>query len=149
MFLLLALIGYLLMFFFPLAFFVSDLAAYKLYAYNLKNVVPDADSVFRFYIVWPVTALLGGCIFLTITSILQYKNRLYQLKLNKINMLMTIFIVGGIFFIYPAMIEKEISGGTSFEIGAYFPLASIILLILANRFITKDEKLIRSVDRIR
>lgn len=34
-------------------------------------------------------------------------------------------------------------------IGVFLPLGSIVLLVLANRAIQKDEDLVKSVDRIR
>jgi len=35
------------------------------------------------------------------------------------------------------------------EPGIYLPIVSVVFLVLANRFIMKDEKLIRSADRLR
>jgi hypothetical protein len=38
---------------------------------------------------------------------------------------------------------------SEFEIGAYIPIINLLFLFLANRSILKDEKLVRSVDRLR
>ena len=37
----------------------------------------------------------------------------------------------------------------NFDISFFLPIAGIILNMLANRFIRKDEELVRSVDRLR
>ena len=37
----------------------------------------------------------------------------------------------------------------SYHVGCYLPVLAIAFLILANRAIKKDEKLVRSLDRIR
>jgi uncharacterized membrane protein len=42
-----------------------------------------------------------------------------------------------------------IEGGYSYGAGLFLPIVSIILLVLAARFINKDEKLVRDSDRLR
>ena len=56
-----------------------------------------------------------------------------------------------VFFYYIPTIEKEIVLQADYVSakGMFFPLASLIFIILAQRGIIKDEKLIRSMDRIR
>lgn len=148
LFLLLALAGYVLLFFFPIASFFSEMAYYKLYVTEIRNMGIDENQFSR-YMILPMLIVLSLIIVLVVVSILRYRNRLYQIRLNKISILLTVFLIAGIFYFYPNRIENRIGAGADFEIGAYFPLASLLFLILANRFILKDEKLIRSIDRIR
>jgi hypothetical protein len=61
---------------------------------------------------------------------------------------LSVLLVGGIFY-YSTMLEKQYEIIPQYGVGGLFPLVSIILLFLANHFIQKDEKLIRSADRLR
>ena len=56
-----------------------------------------------------------------------------------------------IFFYYSPVLEKKYNVVTDFKsaIGIYFPIVSFLMMILALRGIKTDEKLVRSIDRIR
>lgn len=93
--------------------------------------------------------LLGLFLFsalLSVVSIFLFKNRLLQIRLGLLNILLNILLVG-----YLAYSLSKLPGGFSSEkgIGLLAPFISIVLLIIANRFIRKDEKLVKSVDRFR
>ncbi len=79
-------------------------------------------------------------------SILSYKNRKRQILLGGANSLL-----GSVFLLLTFFVTKEISETESggYGLGFFLPLLAIFLNILANRFIKKDEKLVRSLDRIR
>lgn len=84
-------------------------------------------------------------------SIFQYKNRTLQTRLNSINMiLITGYITIVAFLSLPEifdLIGEEVQG--DFEMGFYFPVIAIVCNFLANMFIRKDERLVRSADRFR
>ena len=78
--------------------------------------------------------------FLVLYSILQYKNRSKQLLINQISKLslsISFFIV---FF------QK---GDFSPTMGLFLFLVPYLLLVFSNYFIKKDDKLVKSADRIR
>jgi len=79
-------------------------------------------------------------------ALLSYKNRKRQILLGGANSLL-----GSVFLLLTFFITKDISEAESgsYSLGFFLPLLAIFLNILANRFIKKDEKLIRSLDRIR
>ncbi len=77
---------------------------------------------------------------LSIFSIFQFKNRGRQLIINQVSKL---FI--SIAFII--IIFKR--GELNFATGLFLFIIPYLLIILANYFIKKDEKLIKSADRIR
>ena len=84
--------------------------------------------------------------FLALGSLLKYKNRQQQFVLNRINLLLQLFLLG--FFVYRSL---NLSGGGSPEkgIGMLIPVFSIVMLVLANRAIKHDEDLVKSADRLR
>ena len=85
------------------------------------------------------------CIFisaaLSIFAIFQFKDRKKQLLISSISRLMITIAVLLIVFIYR---QDRI-----FAFGMLLLIIPFILLILANVFIKKDEKLVNSADRIR
>lgn len=84
---------------------------------------------------------------LAIWSIVQFKNRKTQFVINRLNMILNVFLLG--FFVYRSL---NLSGETSVSekgIGMLIPVFSVIFLVLANRAIKKDEDLVKSVDRLR
>lgn len=149
LFLLVALIANVLTFFFPLIRFLSDEAIFEMYACRIQSPDPTASIEFNIFLMVPLALLLLISAIMTIYTIFRYKKRMMQLQLIRINVLLSIICVIGIFFIYPYLIKPQIEASAYFKTGAHFPLISLIFLIVASRFILKDEKLVRSIDRIR
>ncbi|MBS1573465.1 MAG: DUF4293 domain-containing protein [Bacteroidetes bacterium] len=80
-------------------------------------------------------------------SILNYKNRKRQILLNNISMIINALLIGLLSYWL-----LNLSGGISFPekgIEPFFPALAIICLLIANVFIRRDEKLVKSVDRLR
>ena len=150
-FLFLAFLATLALFFFPLAGIYSNTAAYKFYIYELKNMVPGEASLFSFMTTFPLLLLniLVGAF--SIAAVFLYKNRVLQAKIVRVAILSDIILIALVFFVYAKIIETKLLASPDYldETGIYFPLISLIFLILANRSIMKDEKLVRSVDRLR
>lgn len=93
-------------------------------------------------------AILAAAI--ALLSIFQYKNRLRQMQLNTLNSLVMAGVLGMSYYystIGDKMLNPEIPG--NFQIGFYIIAAALLFNSLGNRFIRKDEKLVRSADRIR
>ena len=74
-------------------------------------------------------------------TIFKYKKRQTQFVLNRLSIILCFVFVGILIFEFDLV--------SNFEWKNLVPLFSIILLVLANRAIKKDEDLIRSIDRIR
>jgi succinate-acetate transporter protein len=84
---------------------------------------------------------------LGLLGIVLYKNRQNQFVVNRLNMILNLFLLG--FFVYRSL---NLSGETIVSekgIGMLIPVFSIVFLVLANRAIKKDEDLVKSVDRLR
>ena len=150
-FLLLAFLAAVALFFFPLAGIYSTNVAYKFYIYGFENMVPGESSIFTFMTTLPLLLLniLVGAI--SLICIFLYKERVRQAKLVRLAILLNIILIALVFFVYAKIIETNLLATPNYldETGIYFPLISLIFLILANRSIMKDEKLVRSVDRLR
>ena len=95
-----------------------------------------------------VLAGLGGA--LALLAIFLYNNRPLQVRLGYLTIVMSILLPVVAFllvFLEPA--QKEQSALYEDGLGIYLPILALILSILAIRFIKKDDKLVRSMDRLR
>ena len=85
---------------------------------------------------------------LALITIFLFKNRKLQFVLNRFNILFHLILLG--LFVYRILIiSGEVNEISEKGIGVVLPLISIVLLVLANRAIKKDEDLVKSVDRLR
>ncbi len=81
-------------------------------------------------------------------EITKFKNRLLQIKLGTLNsVILAITTVLGVYLATDLSGSKEVAG--EYGIFIFMVPAALICNALANRFIHRDEKLVRSVDRIR
>ncbi|MGE8432354.1 MULTISPECIES: DUF4293 family protein [Chryseobacterium] len=91
-----------------------------------------------------------GCIVLVIIgalSVFSFKNRKRQILLNTISIIINALLIGVL-----AYWLLNLSGGIQFPekgIEPIFPLIAVICLLIANVYIRKDERLVKSVDRLR
>ena len=80
-------------------------------------------------------------------SLFSFKNRKRQIMLNNISIFINALLIGIL-----AYWLQNLSGGIDFPekgIEPVFPSVAVICLLLANVFIKKDERLVKSVDRLR
>jgi hypothetical protein len=135
----------LLLIFLPFAEILVGAQIYKYNAFSISLLSENNEIITHTY---PIISLIVILSLLLLLSILLYKKRLLQLRLCFISIMLSFGIYGiGYFYIYKISSEYETIINYSYTV--IFPLISIVLLIMAMRSIKKDEKLIRSLDRIR
>lgn len=94
-----------------------------------------------------ITIGCAALVLLGALSIFSYQNRPRQILLNNISIGINALLLG--FLAYWLL---KLSGGIEFPekgIEPIFPVLSMICLMLANRFIARDSRLVKSVDRLR
>ncbi len=94
-----------------------------------------------------ISVVCVGLVLLGFISILSYKDRKRQILLNQIGIFINALLLGLL-----AYWLLNLSGGIQFPekgIEPFFPLLSVICLFIANICIRKDERLVKSVDRLR
>jgi len=150
-YLLLAAIAMILDFVFPIAKFIGT-GDYQLefYIYQVVSLVPDVKLPFDVMFAAPVTALTGLVILGSFITIFLFRNRMMQAKLVRGLVIFTLGDVALLFF-YNIPALEELSGirAEYNYAGIAMPLAALVFLILAINGIIKDEKLVRSADRLR
>ena len=84
---------------------------------------------------------------LSIVTIFLYKDRKLQFVVGRIIILINLFLLALLIYL-----SLTLSGETLVSekgIGMFLPILAILLVVLANKAIKKDEDLVKSVDRLR
>lgn len=110
----------------------------------------DDDTIVSSNANWYLAALAVTAGLVALISIFKFKNRLTQMKLGALNALLMAATLG---LSYYNIFQNESSFSPTTQgnisLGFYLPAFAMLLNILSNRFIRKDEKLVKSVDRLR
>ena len=112
---------------------------------DTKEITVIAES-HTFYIA--ILAILAAAV--AVYSIFRYDNRLLQMKLGALNSLLMGSMIGVImYFVFHAekIIIPQVQGNYLFAF--YLGISGLMFNLLANRFIRKDDKLVKSADRLR
>jgi uncharacterized membrane protein YiaA len=83
----------------------------------------------------------------TLLAIFQFKNRKLQFVLGRLSILIN-FILLGILVYFTQNLSGEMQISEK-GIGLLIPVLTIVLVVLANKAIKRDEELVKSVDRLR
>ena len=157
LFLALAVIANVLMFFYPVVNIteftevhsdVLETDYYEMSALGISDPSPDSIPQMDKMASLPLLIIILIIVIFVVYAIFRYKNRPHQLKLVKLSIFLNIILVAGIFLNYPQFFT-DANIRIEPDLGAYFPLISLVLLVVANRYILKDHKLVSSVDRLR
>ncbi len=119
--------------------FLAVLAAVFLFVTAQDVIVSDSIPVINI-----------GCVILVLVgllSVFSFKNRKRQILLNTVSIIINVLLIGVL--VYWLL---NLSGGIGFPekgIEPIFSLIAVICLFIANIYIKRDERLVKSVDRLR
>lgn len=90
-------------------------------------------------------------IVLSLFTIFRFKNRKNQIALTWLNILLCIALQAWLFVRINNFTSEPANANVAghYWIGTFLPLATLILLFMAKAGIRKDEKLVKSLDRLR
>ncbi|MFK8055162.1 MAG: DUF4293 domain-containing protein [Saprospiraceae bacterium] len=108
-----------------------------------------ADSLFSVFDSIPLMAGFGLAALLALVAIFLFNNRKLQKNIATASAILTIASVGVAIGQYMSQSEKLMGITIDDEPGLFLPAAGFVLAILAVRYINKDERLVRSADRLR
>ena len=131
----------------PLAGFSNDGGTYLLTAFGVRDAAGNiVQSTVYLGILLVLTAVLP------LVVIFLFKRRMLQFRLCVAELMLLIGSIGmmGIYFF---LCRRFFSGGEFYgqelKVALIFPVVCLVFDFLAARAILKDEKLVRSLDRIR
>lgn len=116
---------------------------------NAAGTAASAAPIAKTTIAIAILAILAALV--ALYEIFQYKNRLTQMRLGMLNSLLLAGVLGACFY-YASFVGEELIDPTTrgnYHAGFYLPVLAMLLNALSNRFIRRDEQLVRSVDRLR
>lgn len=120
------------------------LTAVALEYFKGTNLVSTANTI-----VIVMLALISTCI--AAFSITQYKKRMLQMTLGLINSILIAVVLGYTFYqvfkVGIPMFEPENQG--TYSAGFIAAVVAMLCNMIANRFIRRDEMLVKSADRMR
>jgi hypothetical protein len=93
----------------------------------------------------PLLFLLSATI--SFLDIFLFKNRKLQFVFGRLIILINLFLLGLLIYV-SLTLPGEISISKK-GIGMFLPILVVLLIVLANKAIKKDEDLVKSVDRLR
>jgi len=121
----------------------------NLYLLNISGIVPVGTTgrpLLPGY--WSVTVLVSLVLILLSLIIFQFKNRISQIRLSYVTLLILLGLTALLYF-FVWRSNSLFGNGYSLKIFITFPLIAVVCVYLAIRGIVKDEKLVKSIDRIR
>jgi len=92
-------------------------------------------------------SIFMGSASLSVIAIFLFGNRQLQTVVNRLNLLLNLFILG--VYVYQSLMMSGETAVSEKGIGMFIPILSIVLIVLANKAIRKDEQLVKSADRLR
>ena len=96
---------------------------------------------------WLRTLLFAISAVVALYTIFKYKKRNLQQLLNWLNIVINFTLLG--IFVYRMLNSPGESFISEKGVGVFAPVLSIVFLFLANKAIRRDEKLVKSADRLR
>ena len=93
--------------------------------------------------------LFAAAMLLTVYTTFQYRKRLHQISMGKLNILLHVALIMLSFFFIDSLRGQMVAGEFSYGPAVFFPVISLIFILLANKAIRKDENLVRAADRQR
>lgn len=119
----------------------------RLFLFKILSIT-DQQTLQILIATWPVVIPVAAVIINSLFTIFLYKNRKLQVKLAGANMpLVLVFYCAFIYYAWDFM--KSYPSTIQIGFALALPIVALIVNMLAVRAINKDEKLIKSLDRIR
>jgi hypothetical protein len=117
--------------------------------YPLYYGVKTGDTNTVVYFPYSIIAILGiAAATISMIEIGKFENRLLQLKLGALNSLFMAGCMGSAAYLAIKLIQaNHISG--NYGVSLFFPAVAMVCNAIANRFIRKDENLVKDSDRLR
>jgi hypothetical protein len=133
-------------------FLASVVSGGLIFVFNLWNTLKEQIFVLDLFSEELLTLKVIPLMFITssilsLVTIFLFKDRKLQFVIGRIIILINLFLLGLLIYL-----SLTLPGETSVSekgIGMFLPILVVLLIVLANKAIKKDEDLVKSVDRLR
>ncbi len=150
LFLFFAVVALILVAVFPIAKYYGDIS-YILKVFSFEDMSKTSTYAYSITNNFPIILLWGVPLILSVITIFLFKKRKLQMRLISISIVLISVLLLFLFLLYTPKIETMLNVKAEYHKCAsiYLLLFSIIMLIFSYRGVNKDEKLVRSIDRLR
>ena len=116
--------------------------------YMTREAGAPPEAQVSVYLPYSITAMFAvAAATVAFISIGKYKNRYTQMKLGAFNsLLLAGTLASSVYFV--TQLSKTLQGGAT-SLGLWLPGAAVLCNLLANRFIRRDERIVKDSDRLR
>lgn len=136
-----------LMIFFPA--WVAEEGGIKHELYPLHYSITESGEKTVTYFPYAISAILAAAAAtLAFLEIGKFENRMAQIKMGALNSLLMAGSLGALVYFATQLIERNQLAG-QYGLSLWLPAGAMISNMVANRFIRRDEKLVRDSERIR
>jgi len=130
----------------PISYIIDSTQHVVITIYALKVEINNSISTTKSVLTTGILMYLA--IIFSFLTIFLYKNRKLQILISSLLMVIS-FLICNLIVVNSYILVPSTQAVMSFNYIAIFPLISLILFFLAYRAIKKDDKLVKSLDRIR
>jgi len=130
----------------------SIISGVLIFVFNLWKSIEK--NIFAFDLLHSESYLLKGIpisfivsALLAFVAIFIFKNRKLQFVIGRLTILINLILLGVL--IYVSLTLPGEAAVSEKGIGMFIPVLAVLLLVLANKAIKKDEDLVKSADRLR
>ena len=144
-----------LLFFLPLAEYFGETNLLRFNVFGVDSMLPDGTVPFKTAFSLPVliltitAILLSGYLAMGLFRAVKLAQFVRLHKIARIDIIVIVAWIAVVFAYYIRVIGTPIGADPKFKVGAFLPLAALLLVILAASGLKKDIKKVRSTDRIR
>ncbi|WP_439127544.1 DUF4293 domain-containing protein [Polaribacter sp.] len=130
----------------------SAISGALIFVFNLwKSISKDIFAIDLLnresYLLKTIPVLFLVSAILAFVAIFLFKNRKLQFVIGRLAILVNLILLGLLIYV-SLTLPGEVSISEK-GIGMFIPIVAILLIVLANKAIKKDEDLVKSVDRLR
>lgn len=135
-----------LMFKYPIVKFLGEENVF----YSISKMKAEGGTEFPLAGKYILLGLVISVIVLLIAAFFSFKNRNLQMNINKFIMFLLMGVIASLFFFIDANQANLTDAYTpGYGIAYFCPMIALVFSYLALHFTKKDEKLVKSVDRLR
>ena len=144
-----------LLFFLPIAEYHGELNILEFNVFGIESQIPDGEVPFKRMFALPVliltitVLLLSGYLAMGLFRAVKLNQFVKLHKIARIDIIVIVAWIAVVFAYYIRVIGRPIGADPTFKVGAFLPLAALLLTIAAASGLRRDIKKVRSTDRIR
>lgn len=131
----------------PVSYIATSANLFEL-SYKGFTATPPIDALH--ISTWPFTLIAALIPLVSLGSVFLYKNRKLQVRLNIVNfLLIDVFYLAMLGCMFLADSRLGLPSRWGYHLAASLPAVNMVLTFLAIRGIQNDDKLVKSMDRLR